>query len=122
MSAKVALALISRGRGYTAILADVGAGVSPDVARGILPCPGRNWDRITDRTNGSFTLHGMGNGTGTGTRNGTIGLLILCCTVHTVGGPGVGTGLGKCTMGCGPIFPYLICVPVMHFNHFQLLC
>ena len=58
------------------------------------------------------TEPGMGLGTGTG----TMGYYILCCTVHTVAGPGTGTGPGNATMGFGPIFPYLICVPVMRCN------
>ena len=58
----------------------------------------------------------MGPGMGTG----QLGYHILCCTVHTVAGPG--TGLGNGTMGCRPIFLYLICVPVMCCNQFQLLC
>ena len=72
------------------------------------------------------TEGGPGPGTGPGT--GRMGYYILCCTVHTAlgtgtgTGPGPGPGPGNCTMGCGPIFPYLICVPVMRCNHIQLLC
>ena len=64
------------------------------------------------------TEPGMGTGLGTG----QLGYHILCCTVHTVVGPRTGTGLGNATMGFRPIFPYLICVPVMRCNQFQLLC
>ena len=53
---------------------------------------------------------------GMGPGMGTMGYYILCCTVHTVVGPGTGTGPGNATMGFGPIFPYLICVPVMRCN------
>ena len=66
------------------------------------------------------TEPGQGPGLGPGT--GRMGSYILCCTVHTVAGPGTGLGLGNGTMGCGPIFPCLICVPVMRCNQFQLLC
>ena len=61
-------------------------------------------------------------GRGPGPGMGRMGYYILCCTVHTAAGPGMGTGLGKSAMGCGPIFQYLICVPVMSCNQFQLLC
>ena len=64
------------------------------------------------------TEPGIGPGTGTG----QLGYHILCCTVHTVAGPGMGTRPGNGTMGCGPIFPYLLCVLVMRCNQFQLLC
>ena len=63
-----------------------------------------------------------GTGVGTGPGTGRMGSYILCCTVHTVAGPGMRTGLGNATMGFGPIFPYLICVLVMCCNYFQLLC
>ena len=59
---------------------------------------------------------------GTGAGTGRMGSYILCCTVHTVAGPGTGMGPGNATMGFGPISPYLICVLVMHCNYFQLLC
>ena len=65
------------------------------------------------------TEGGAGPGTGPGT--GRMGYYILCCTVHTAAGMGTGMGLGNCIMGCGPIFPYLICVLVMRCNHIQLL-
>ena len=63
-----------------------------------------------------------GTGPGTGSGMGQLGYYILCCTVHTVVGLGTGMGLGNGTMGCGPIFLYLICVLVMCCNQFQLLC
>ena len=70
------------------------------------------------------TEGGPGPGRGPGT--GKMGYYyILCCTVHTALGRGRGPGTGNGTMGCGPIFPlfpYLICVPVMLSNLIQLLC
>ena len=57
---------------------------------------------------------------GPGPGTGRMGYYILCCTVHTAVGLGMGPGNG--TMGCGPIFLYLMCVPVMRCNHIQLLC
>ena len=42
---------------------------------------------------------------GPGPGTGRMGYTILCCTVHTAPGMGTGPGTGKCTMGCGPIFP-----------------
>ena len=61
------------------------------------------------------TEPGMGLGPGTG----RMGTYILCCTVHTAAG--MGTGPENATMGCGPIFPYLICTPEVRCNQFQLL-
>ena len=62
-------------------------------------------------TNGAFTLHGTGSGTGTG-NNGLLYIMQNCshCT---------GTGTGKLANGfCMhfPIFPHLKCILVMHFN------
>ena len=62
-----------------------------------------------------------GTGPGPGTGTGRMGTYILCCTVHTAAGPGTGTGPESGTMGCGPIFPYLICTPEVRCNQFQLL-
>ena len=47
---------------------------------------------------------------------GQMGYYVLFCTVHTVMGMGMVLGPGK---GTGK--RYLICVPVMRCNHFQLL-
>ena len=47
-----------------------------------------------------------GPGPGMGLGMGRMGYYILCCTVHTALGLGMGPGMGNCTMGCGPIFPF----------------
>ena len=47
-----------------------------------------------------------GPGTGTEPGTGRMGYYILCCTVHTELGLGMGLGTRNCTMGCGPIFPF----------------